>query len=351
MNFLNWLKSNKKELLINSSLIFSSVLFACIIGEFFVRFASKAWPFERAENQLHYLTEKDVTLKWRFSPDQGRNSLGLRNQEIGVKSSEIFRILFLGDSLVWSGETSSGKLYTEIIEKNLNNTSWTGKKIEVINAGIPGYTTYQELEFLKIYGLEMQPDMVILGVVFNDVYYKYLHKSTKKSLLELEPTVRLHRFNTNQFPGSLFAKSYLVHELTRLITKFKSPSFPFENRSDFYLAWKDYGWDNTRNLIGEMQQILNNKNIPLILVVYPVVTQVDKNHLKLDENYVLFPQQQVKAIALKYDIPFCDMTEILTEKGGPKLFADYLHLTNKGNDIVAEELTKCLNNNKINLLK
>jgi hypothetical protein len=34
-----------------------------------------------------------------------------------------------------------------------------GKSIEVINAGIPGYTTYQELEFLKVYGLDMKPDL------------------------------------------------------------------------------------------------------------------------------------------------------------------------------------------------
>ncbi len=52
-------------------------------------------------------------------------------------------------------------------------------EFEIVNAGIPGYTTYQELEFLKIYGLEMNPDMVILGFVFNDVYYKYLHKPEK----------------------------------------------------------------------------------------------------------------------------------------------------------------------------
>jgi hypothetical protein len=34
--------------------------------------------------------------------------------------------------------------------------------LEVINAGIPGYTTYQEFEFLKIYALDMEPDVVVL---------------------------------------------------------------------------------------------------------------------------------------------------------------------------------------------
>ncbi|MGB3509482.1 MAG: hypothetical protein WBA93_09590 [Microcoleaceae cyanobacterium] len=53
--------------------------------------------------------------------------------------------MILGDSLVWSGEKSSGKLYTEVLDRNFNNLGLTEKKIEVINGGIPGYTTCQEL--------------------------------------------------------------------------------------------------------------------------------------------------------------------------------------------------------------
>jgi hypothetical protein len=52
---------------------------------------------------------------------------------------------------------------------------------------VPGYTTYQELEFLKIYGLDMKPDLVILGFVFNDLFYPYLHRPTKHGLLSDDP--------------------------------------------------------------------------------------------------------------------------------------------------------------------
>jgi len=57
-------------------------------------------------------------------------------------------------------------------EDNLNRKFARNGLINVINAGIPGYTTYQELEFLKIHGLAMKPDIVVLGFVFNDVYEK-----------------------------------------------------------------------------------------------------------------------------------------------------------------------------------
>jgi len=84
------------------------------------------------------------------------HTLSLKNREIAPKGEGTFRILVLGDSLVWSGETTSGRLYTEVMEDALNARTPSERRFEVINAGVPGYTTYQELEFLRLYGLEMK---------------------------------------------------------------------------------------------------------------------------------------------------------------------------------------------------
>lgn len=254
--------------------------------------------------------------------------------------------------MVWSGETSTGGLYTEVIEKNLEGGfEAIEKEINIINCGIPGYTTYQELEFLKIYDLDMQPDLVILAFAFNDVYYKYLHRPTEKKLLALEPKQQLHRFNTHSFPGVLFAKSYLAHrfflKLEKSIKNIKGvPNLPFEHRLDQYLAWKDYGWNETNALIGEMQKLLNDRDIPMIIIIYPVIYQVDDNYLKIDKDYVLYPQKRIKNICVDYQIPFLDLTGPIYKRGGTDVFNDHLHLNNKGNDIVADEVTRFLNNNK-----
>jgi len=128
-------------------------------GELLIRYLIPAWPFDPALYVLGYLTARDIPLRWRFSPSDGRNSLGLRNREVLRKKAGVSRILFLGDSLIWSGETSSGELYTEVLEKRLNARSSSGLgALEIVNAGIPGYTTYQGLEFLKIYGLDTESE-------------------------------------------------------------------------------------------------------------------------------------------------------------------------------------------------
>ena len=330
-------------------LALSSILFALLIGEVITRYQVEAWPFDPPLFFVLGLTAKDQDLRWRFS-GEGLNSLGLRNEEVLRNDHNHIRILFLGDSLVWSGETSSKQLYTEVMERNLNESlGGAHSTIEVINAGIPGYTTYQELEFLKAYGVEMEPDVVLLGFVFNDVYYKYLHRPNAEKLLALDPSSRLHRFDTRRFPQSLLRSSYLAHEwFYSLDTVFDkatgSPYFPFEHRSDFYLAWKHYGWDDTRELIKEMKDLLAQEGTELGVVIFPLLEQVTDKYLNLDRDRVLYPQKRITTICNEYNIPYLDLTGAI-HQAGPDVFAqDGIHLRNKGNDLVASEVTSFLLN-------
>ncbi len=337
----------KKALLLFFT-VFFSLLVVFLSGELVLRYKIKAWPFEAPLYRPDYLTARDRPLRWRFSPTDGRNSLGLRNREIGPKKSGVCRILFIGDSLIWSGESTSGKLFTEVLEDRLNAAYSTGKRtFEVINAGVPGYTTYQELEFLKIYGLDMKPDVVVLGFVFNDLYYKYLHRPTDSRLFGADPTSRLHYFNTDTFPGIIFARSQLAHEIVRRSTVLWKklsgrPIYPFERRRDFYLAWKDYGWSRTRELIGTMQGLLKERGIPFEIMVYPVSDQVNDQYRRIDKRYVLYPQRMIRSICDTYGIPELDLTEALYENGGTSLFRDYLHLNEKGNDVVTDKVESFL---------
>jgi lysophospholipase L1-like esterase len=322
-----------------------------LVAELVIRYQVKAWPFETALVVPPYLTRKDATLRWRFSAENGRNSLGLRNREIGAKNRHDIRILFLGDSLIWSGETSTGKLYTEVIECRLNQAVRRPMiRVEIINAGIPGYTTYQELEFLKLYGLDMQPDLVVLGFVFNDLYYPYLHKPTAGRMLDREPSILLHRFDTRTLLGRLVAQSYLVHQVIfsgrRGLWKLTGhPFFSFERRDDFYLAWTSYGWDKTTPLLREMRDLLARQSRKLAIVVFPVVEQVDDTYRALDLDHVLYPQRRIAAICAALAVPCLDLTESIHAAGGKELYRDYVHLNRKGNDVVAAEITRFLRTN------
>jgi len=295
-----------------------------------------------------YLAPRDATLRWRFPSREGRNSLGLRNREVARKESGTYRVLFLGDSLIWTGQTSSGALYTEVVERRLNaRPAQPSRRLEIINAGIPGYTTYQELEFLRVYGLDMEPDLVVLGFVFNDLHYKYLHKPTDRGLLDTDPAAHLHRLDPHGVAGTLFARSYVAHEAVRRGRRYWKtlrgrPVFPFEERTDMYLAWTDHAWAPTRQLLHEMRRVLAQHDASLRLLVFPLSDQFNQRYVDADGAFVLYPQRKIREICASEGIEMLDLTDAIRAAGGLDLYKDYLHLNGRGNDLVADEVESYL---------
>jgi SGNH hydrolase-like domain, acetyltransferase AlgX len=101
------------------------------------------------------------------------NSLGLREREIGYdKPSGVRRILVLGDSFVEGAEVQAEETMARRLEALLeaDRRANGGPEVQVINAGVLGYSSAQEYLLLKHEGLRYHPDLVI-QVVFtgNDV--------------------------------------------------------------------------------------------------------------------------------------------------------------------------------------
>jgi lysophospholipase L1-like esterase len=92
------------------------------------------------------------------------------------KTPEIYRIVILGDSATFgscrgdgSGNIEPQKTYPALLEKLLNaGRKELNTKFEVANLGVPGYDTISEAEYLRVYGLSLKPDLVIVGYNMND---------------------------------------------------------------------------------------------------------------------------------------------------------------------------------------
>jgi hypothetical protein len=87
------------------------------------------------------------------------NHLGFRDQELGPKTKP--RIAFLGDSFVWGYDLEEHERFTEQLQARLPD--W-----EIVNLGVSGYGTDQELLLLKRYFARVQPDIVFLMYCGND---------------------------------------------------------------------------------------------------------------------------------------------------------------------------------------
>ena len=157
-------------------LILFYVVLTVSVLEIGVRIARAAAP---ATASGWFWRVPDANTGWSLQPNaQGRyfapmyeydvyvriNSLGLRADEaIGYARPEsVFRILVLGDSFV---EALQVKL-EESLPQRLGQlyAEQTGRTVEVINAGVSGWGTDQQLLWLQSEGVKYSPDLILLAV-------------------------------------------------------------------------------------------------------------------------------------------------------------------------------------------
>src|ERR1044071_5818088 len=90
------------------------------------------------------------------------NSDGLRDREhTKEKPPETFRIAVVGDSYAEAFQVAQGAAFWSVMERRLQDCpSLGGRRVEVINFGVSGYGTAQELITLRERVWEYSPDVV-----------------------------------------------------------------------------------------------------------------------------------------------------------------------------------------------
>ncbi|HOW59325.1 MAG TPA: SGNH/GDSL hydrolase family protein [Candidatus Omnitrophota bacterium] len=100
------------------------------------------------------------------------NSSGFRDREYPAqKKPGVRRIIFLGDSVVYGNYLTWDQTIPKQLELNFQKN---GRQVEVLNFGVSGYETEQEVEFFKEIGAKFNPDAVIVGYTMNDSSYASL---------------------------------------------------------------------------------------------------------------------------------------------------------------------------------
>lgn len=100
------------------------------------------------------------------------NSSGLRDREHAKqKPANTFRIAVLGDSFAEARQVPIEDTFWAILEKKLQGCPGVaGKQVEVLNFGVSGYGTAQELITLRREVWDYSPDLVLLAVTLgNDI--------------------------------------------------------------------------------------------------------------------------------------------------------------------------------------
>lgn len=88
----------------------------------------------------------------------------------GGAEEDVYRILCVGDSVTFGFNVDQPDAYPRRLE-DLLRARHPGTRIEVLNAGVPGWTWVQGLRFLEAYGMRLEPDLVIAAHGTNDQFW------------------------------------------------------------------------------------------------------------------------------------------------------------------------------------
>ncbi len=167
-----------RGVLANLLLLLASLLVAALAGEVLVRwtrgdqivlyprFHSRAVYGDYTLRRLRPNTvfwHRSVDGRWRFAI----NAEGFRNdRDIPyARTPGRVRVLSLGDSQTEGFEVRQDFTFSAVAERWLNAH---GIPADVINSGVSGFGTAEELAFLENEGIKYHPDVVVLGFFGND---------------------------------------------------------------------------------------------------------------------------------------------------------------------------------------
>jgi hypothetical protein len=95
--------------------------------------------------------------------DLHTDSRGMRSPEPAVpKPSGTYRVLAVGDSCTFGSGVGQSGTYPMQLEHHLLSMR-NEPRFEVLNAGVPGFTSFQSLGLFEMEGAALSPDAVIFG--------------------------------------------------------------------------------------------------------------------------------------------------------------------------------------------
>jgi lysophospholipase L1-like esterase len=287
-------------------------------------FFSEATPF--SEFATGSLLIADHELGYRYNPHHPAiNSFGLRGPEPApVKARGTKRLLVLGDSVAAPPDG-----FVALLGRRLA-PSW-----EVINAAVPGYTTYQERRLLERDLLPLRPDLVVLQYCLND-NHQFLHRFDAENSMLFTEEARRALLGSG---GWLARRSYLAFRarLAWLQAARQGGQYPWDDQPDVAVAWQDHSWPPLEQHLRAMRA-----KVRLVVVMAPYRPQFDPQVLARGPSYTLQPQTKMAEICDRAAVPLLDLYPALSRRGGAGLFADHYHFNPVGHRVVADILAEFL---------
>ena len=236
------------------------------------------------------ILESDPETFWKLRPDvvigqpksilfQGRisNSLGYRNEDFELERPEsTTRIVCFGDSSTFGIGTHQPQTWPAQLESSLNSDPSffltqlkrkpTESRVEVVNAGAPGYTSYQILQRMRRELKSLAPDVVLMTCANND-FWRWDDRTDAEQAIRLKEsswTKPLRYSRAFQLASSFYAKT---------VSGDQSRGQAWAEKASRNYFAPEESWtprvplDEFRANLHSMADLCEEQNVPLVFVI------------------------------------------------------------------------------------
>lgn len=315
---------------------------------------------------------------WLYGLDPAHpevSSQGLRDREFAIpKPAEVTRVMLLGDSVVFGVDVAVEEALSRQLQERLR-AALPARSIEVMNAGVHGWSPHNELAWFEAEGVRFQPDLVVVVFCLNDVADPHLHWQYAQGLSASIPAAALpdadyHRdhaaprlaaqFDRHQRRQRQPLRTLRRSALFRLLSDAMEPSPSEPMRTVDGRSWRTRitgedelsidvlmdvaspQWRWLRGKYTALRDAVRSTGAELVVASVPLAYQ-------LEPDYPFVPQDHLAAFCAELGVDYVSALPALRGTDPSEVFLgessgreDIWHLTAAGLGKVADALTPCV---------
>ena len=207
------------------------------------------------------------------------NSQGFRGREVLIPSgNRPFRVLTIGDSITFGQGVLDDETMAEQLRTRLQGR--TELPVDVVNLGVPGYNTCQELSIYRDRGVQLAHDVVLLFYYEND---------TEPPIFAIDNGVVVSPDVRTGFLGEIAAwarKRDVVYNLVwtrwqNLKQRFGTGRNNLQHIADKFDE-KNAGWQRSKACLADLISLAKTQSVRVMVVPFPVVGFLSERPYPLD---------------------------------------------------------------------
>ncbi len=292
-----------RRILKRALIALGSTLFALLAAEAVLRVTGmrpSRWPEQLA---VKHTRPADPPLRWELVPGaESRwlyladafgperlvtariNEHGLRGPSVArEKPAGTLRVICPGDSFTFGHAVQDDETWPAQLERELE-AGLSPRAVEVLNCGVEGYDTSQEIAFLEMKLFAFEPDVVVLGYFVNDAAYE--------GSPEIEPPGPISRLILRLVGNKPIAPARWLRSVSWL-AELSAQAIAFRvvwlRRSQMErLLYEDDspGWTEVRAALRRGRDLCALRGVPFLVALYPAL-QRDGDHLTSREIHAI----------------------------------------------------------------